>query len=238
LIGLTDAGRLVSPETLTPPDLSEVATFRATNMGGSQAICPMFRDGSFGMSREQPDANGQARALFFAYDGVFSRAFCAWEGFAVGVRRDGSVWYPRRPLFSGNDWVDVAFSVQIFCALNESGVISCVSPEMNCETTRQTPCAGPALPNFADRHYRSLSATAAAACAISEQGELVCQRYDGLPLLTDPGPYTFLEAGAAVVCAIRVDGSVACFRHGGDGPFAIADPGAFTPIAPLHDSNW
>ena len=77
---------------LVAPDLEDVAAFRATNMGGYPAVCPLSHDGSFAVSQDRT-GNGTEEVRFFPQDGSFFRAFCAYEGLLVGVRTDGTLWY-------------------------------------------------------------------------------------------------------------------------------------------------
>jgi hypothetical protein len=238
LVGLTTAGRLVAPEMHLASDIPEATTFRATNMGGDHTICALFRDGTFGENRSLPPEQGST-AQFVTIDGTFSRAFCAYEGLMVGVRTDGtllSVTGSTSP--AGNGWVDVALSTAVYCALDATGNITCMDPLLSCGSTTLNPCVGPALPSFSDGPYRSITATAGAACALDVNGGLTCLRYDGVPMLSDAGPYTSVEAGQTVVCAIRVDGSVACFRHGGNSALLNSDPGIFVPIELPFGPDW
>jgi hypothetical protein len=228
LVGLTDAGVLVAPEMLVARDLAEVATFRATNMGGDQAICPLFHDGSFGISADRFVSGGGRAGVFTLIEGRFLRAFCVWEGLMAGVRTDGTIWSNQLKTPQGNDFVDVAQSLSVFCVLETGGAVACRRPGFS---GLEPP--GDAVPSFPDQRYRSITATGSAACALTDQGALICQRYDGAPMLTDPGPYTFAEGGQAVLCAIRADGSVACFRHEGNTVFPTADARQFAPIDPL-----
>jgi hypothetical protein len=239
LVGLNAAGQLAAPEMLVVPNLPEALTFRATQMGSTQAICPLFRDGTFGMSRDVEMGANAPSAMFQSVPGTFSRAFCYWEGFTAGVLTDGSllpVWDSQPP--AGNDWIDVAASDFIFCGLRASGTIACMPPPASCGSVNADVCVGSSLPSFPGSSYRSVTATAAAACAIDTNGALTCQRYDGTPMLADPGPYTFAEGGQSVLCTIRVDGSAACFQHAGDSASAVADPGVFMPINLPFGPDW
>jgi hypothetical protein len=238
LVGLTETGELVAAEMVIASDLAPIATFRATNMGGDPAVCPLFRDGSFSMSVDRSARTGVQEAQLVPFEGTFSRAFCVWEGLLAGVRIDGTLWGDRLETAPGNDFVDVAFSAGIFCGLRTSGAITCMPPQLGCDRANFEACVGEALPSIPGDGHRSVTATASALCAISEEGALVCQRYDGTPMLDDPGPYTFAEGGHAVICAIRVDGSAACFRHAGDTPFPTPEPGQFTPVDPPLGSDW
>ena len=238
LIGLTADGRLVAPEMSLSSDLPPAAAFRATNMGGYHTICALFRDGSFGENRSFPAERGVG-VEFVTIPGKFSRAFCAYEGLTVGVLTDGTLLSSvgsANP--GGDDWIDVALSDAVYCGLQATGEIVCMDPLLTCGSTGITPCVGPALPSFTGGPYRSVTATAGAACALDAQGALTCLRYDGAPMLADSGPYTAVEAGLSVVCGIRVDGSVACFRHGGDSPIVNGDPGIFVPIELPFGSDW
>jgi hypothetical protein len=237
LIGLTETGELVSAETLIAPDLGEVATFRATNMWGYPSACPLFRDGSFGISRDRTGSVEGDVAELLPVEGSFSRAFCVYEGLMVGVRTDGTLWNERLEVAAGNDFVDVAFSLTIFCGLRTSGAITRMPPEWSCDRSTISPCVDD-LPEFPGDGYRAVTATASAVCAITAQGALTCQRYNGVPMLDDPGPFTFAEGGHTVLCAIRADGSTACFRHEGDSPIVAAEVGTFTPVDPPLGPDW
>jgi len=238
LIGLTDRGQFVAPETLIAPHLPEALTFRSTNMWGNQGVCPLFRDGTFGVSRIGSGSDGTPTATWQAIDGTFARAFCAFEGLSVGIHTDGSLWNPRLETPPGNDWVDLAFSNAIFCALNQRGAVTCVDPESSCSRTPLTGCVGSTLPRFDGSGYRALSATAGAVCAINERSALECQRYDGALMLDDPGPYTSVEGGQSVLCAVRRDGGAARFRHEGETPFPTPKATRFTPIDPPVGGDW
>jgi len=237
LVGLTEAGRIVTTGFPYADGLPPVATFRATNMFGFQAICPLFRDGTFGVSRDGVDDMGVRRATFTPVAGTFVRALCAYEGLLAAVQTDGLALEMVPP---GDRWRDVALSMSILCGLDDAGAITCVSAPLSCGKIDVSDCSGArsVLPAFPGQGYRSITATSSAACALDQRGALVCQRYDGTPMLADAGPYTFAEGGHTVVCAIRIDGSVACFRHGGGSPLVSSDPGQFAPVDPPIDAGW
>jgi hypothetical protein len=235
IVGLTDDDRLSSVGLELPADTPSVGAFRATNMGGLPSVCPLLRDGSFRIISDVPDdVPGTPSVL--TYDGHFFRAFCAWEGLAIGIHTDGTMWSNFLEVLPGNDWLDVAHSAGILCGMRESGDIAC-GPSIHCNrTTRDGSCDPAGVQSFPPGHYRQITATGATACALDERGLLVCQRYDGEVMAIDDGPFTFIEGGKDVVCGIRENGSVACFRHGGSGSFDDVTP--FVPVEPLNDPDW
>jgi hypothetical protein len=102
----------------------------------------------------------------------------------------------------------------------------------------QYDCIGPSLPSFSGGPYRLVTAMADAACALDDRGALTCQRLDGRPMLSDPGPYTFAEGGQAVLCAIRTDGSAASFQHDGASPLANPSAQPLMPVALPFGPDW
>ena len=240
LVGLTESGELVAAEMQIAAGLPPAQGFRATNMWGNPAVCPLFRDGTFGVSLDRSAQNSaETTPQFSAWNGSFNDAFCAYEGLRAGVRSDGSIAVGvsiEPPV--GNDWRALAFSNSIFCALDGVGAIACVKANLSCEMFRDIGCLGSKLPSFAGIGYRSLTAGASSVCALTERGALVCQRYDGLPLLEDAGPYVFAEAGQSVVCAIGVDGAATCFRHAGDSALISGDVRQFERIDSPFGPGW
>lgn len=240
LVGLDESGKLVAPEMLVAPDLPRAVAFRSTMMGSDQAICALFEDGSFKINIYREQGVTEPQALVRTYDGTFKRVTCAYEGLFALVRADGSLQSRSRDAgASGNEWSDVALSNRILCALDSRGSVKCLEPEFTCAQGRFACVDDPKLPSFPGAGYRSIAATFASACAVSSEGALVCQRYDGVPMLTDPGPYTFADGGLNVVCAVREDGGVTCFQHQGAHPLGSSDPGTqLEPIDPPLGPEW
>jgi hypothetical protein len=235
LIGLTEDGRLLARGTNLPSDLQPVKSFRATDMFSEYGVCAVLQDGSFLIFMQNTD---DGTTSMRTVEGPFASAFCAWEGLAAGVLEDGSLWTLNPELAPpGNGFEQVALSLGIFCAHRVGGAIDCFPAPFFRASADARGCAeSSACPIFPVGRYRSITATAAVACAIDETGSLICKRHDGADVPVAPGQYTFAEGGRDILCAIRVDGSVACFRHGGAGFFS--DIGALTPVEPGLDSTW
>ncbi|WP_437903054.1 hypothetical protein WME95_31475 [Sorangium sp. So ce327] len=236
LIGLTEDGRLLAAGTVLPDGLPPASTFRATNMWDYTGVCPLFVDGSFAVvldgtsfNRPLPPDEDAVRRM----EGSFTQAFCVFEGLAVGVRSDGSLWQSHGTETPPGEFTEVAFSNRIFCALTKAGGIRCFEPNFACSRTGIVDCAGPEYPEFSGGPYRSITATDGAVCAIDAEGALTCRRYDGADMPIDAGRFTFIEGGNSVLCGVRTDGSAACFRHGG---WSLDEVGQFVPAA--LDPGW
>jgi hypothetical protein len=234
VFGLTEDGRLVARGFDLPLGLPPATSFRATNMWGGGSICPLFSNGAFSIIREaQVDHPGIEPIV--TDEGPFFRAFCVWEGYAVGVRADGSGWSRSgTPVLPGGDWVELALSLGVFCGIRASGEVLC-DEGLLCDSTAISEYALCQPPVFPPGRYRALAATGGSVCALDEHGALLCKRLDGNDMPIPAGPYAFVDGGKTLVCAGRVDGSVACFRHGGDG--WPSDIGDFVP-EPTLGPEW
>jgi hypothetical protein len=223
LIGLTEDGRLLAVGFDVPPGLPRAASFRATNLWNYSTVCALFSDGTFSIIRE-PRVDEPYFEPILTHEGPFSRAFCVWEGYRVGINTNGSVWSAEVvPSLPGRDWVELALSVGIWCGIRSDGQVTC-DKSLACSSTLVSDYELCKPPVFSSGRYRALAATGGSVCALDEQGALICKRVDGSDMPIPQGPYTFVDGGQAVVCAGRIDGSVTCFRHGGAGlPYDIGD---------------
>ena len=236
LIGLTQDGELVGAVPPVVQELPPTGAFNATNMWGRSAVCPVAQDGSFRIVSDVPEESVEEPLEPRLMEGHFAQAFCVFEGLAVGVLSNGSLWTNFEPTPAGSDWTEVAMSLGIFCSIAQSGAVVCHEPYWGCDRVSANECIVAEPPVFPPGRYHSIAATSSVACALDEQGALVCRRFDGVELSVAAGPHSFIEAGREVLCAVRADGSVACFRHGGDlWPNEVE---AFERIEPIDDVDW
>jgi len=243
-VGLTSDGRIVVPLGAAQPfDPGEkMVDIQTTNMWGFTSVCTLDANGAAAVNSGIDPVERHPDPSFLEpheIPGRFRHSRCAWEGMLAGILADGSIVRRGEPSLLGNDFTDLALSLSVLCGLRRDGIVMC-GPSYRTERCTihqgtEIACEPLSTPVFEGTGWLDVAATFSVACAVSSNGELFCQHFDGTVLLRDAGPYIRVEGGKNIVCALRTDGTSACFQHSSDD----ADFLAATALTPLPiDPGW